>query len=85
MKMNSNLSSINIGDLVKIVGRSKLPLERLMPYLVLDIEVDKSCKPFLYEFKLLRSVPLDKQNIFYWCNQTFSSHEKITKRMTSKV
>ncbi len=83
--MHSNLSDIDIGDLVKITGRSKLPLESLIPYLVLDIAIDKRRRPFLYEFKLLRSVPLNKQNIFYWCNRTFSSHEKITKRMTSKV
>ena len=80
MKSDS-LSDITIGDLVKITGRSKLPLEKLTPYIVLDIEVDETHHPTLYEFKLLRSSPVEGQKIFYWCNMNFSVYENITKRM----
>lgn len=78
---SDRLSNISVGNLVKITGRSKLPLEKLTPYIVLDIEVDESYHPILYEFKLLRSSPVKGQTIFYWCNKNFSSNEHITKRM----
>ena len=68
-----HISDIKIGDLVKITGRSRLPLEELSPYVVLDIVVDKSHHPTLYEFKLFRNLG-DGQSIFYWSNINFQPY-----------
>ena len=80
--MRDIISDIKVGDLVKITGRSRLPIEELSPYIVLDVIVDTTHHPTLYEFKLFRNLGYG-QSIFYWTNMNFHPYENITKKMKS--